>query len=108
MTTPPTDRAALLEAMAPATYQIWREREKISDVAPDWPSLCSREQNDWRNHVKDVFRAIEAAGCVVTPREATEEMLKARHAVGIIGRQSISDFYRAMAAASPYAPERQA
>ncbi len=60
--------------------------------------------------------AIEAAGCVVVPREATREMLGAMYVTpDFCGRHIIRhsvdklpEAYRAMLAASPYAQEPKA
>ena len=56
--------------------------------------------------------AIEAAGCVVVPKEATADMLDQAQRVLILGtvtdRGFIAEEYRAMLAASPLAPEPSA
>jgi tRNA splicing ligase len=95
MSDAPKNRVELIKAMA-------RRR-----LGHNLDMLELDSQRHWLNEASKYLEAIEAAGCVVVPREATEDMILT--ALNRTAFQSHSPSYRAihraMTAASPFAPE---
>lgn len=62
---------AMARAMCRAAHMTALSKEPISDT------IVSMRFHKWASSARDAFAALEAAGCVIVPREATEEMLDA-------------------------------
>lgn len=93
-------RDMLIEAMARAIYE---KRNGFGCKA--WSRLPQLHHAPYKQDATAALAAIEAAGCVVVPREPTREMVQAGP---FRGRQNTEEsmyhgIYRAMLAASPLA-----
>jgi hypothetical protein len=99
-------RAELVEAMAAASYEAWRDQCEAREEMLDWPDTEEEDRVYTLTIATAALAAIEAAGMAVVPREATDKMLEKARSVRIsnarFGDETDPDeYYRAMLAASP-------
>jgi len=96
----PDTREALVEAMAKAAHAAEWHRP---DDTP-WEDVSEAERASARAAAEGAIAAIEAAGCVVVPKVATMEMVKATEEVMVgLDRAALEAICDAMLAASPFA-----
>ena len=75
MTEPAKDEAELVEVMAKAHRECWRDRESLRAETRDWPDITGGEHLDCIAQMEAALAAIRAAGWAVVPVEPTDQML---------------------------------
>ena len=104
----PDTREALIEAMAKAEYET---ENAISGYHFPWNGegwIIETIRLEQRKAAARRLAAIEAAGCVVVPRDATRKMLDEAVRRGVDVDWPALDFaYGHMLAASPFAPKEK-
>jgi hypothetical protein len=101
-------RSELVEKMARDMREAWRDREDMRSETVEWGDICGAEYLDCLAQAAAALAAIEAAGCVVVPREVTNPMLDAAMRAWTPGMNHAGaheERYRAMIAASPLAKD---
>ena len=103
MTEPAKDEAELVEVMAKAHRECWRDREGLRVATRDWPDITVAQHLDCIAQMEAALAAIRAAGWVVVPVEPTDEMRSAINRADWSSDTDLhwSDGYRIMIAAAP-------
>ena len=97
----PDTREALIEAMARGTVAQMVEPAYRDQY---WSRLGDAERAAFRVAAEEALAAIEAAGCVVVPKEATEAMIREiEDPPSGLDKFTVKYVYEAMLAASPFA-----
>lgn len=90
----------------------WRERlaralakSVVWCADEEWEDLGRASREMMLKHADAILSTIDAAGCAIAPKEATEEMILAHPDLVVLGKdrnvEQIHDAYSAMIAARP-------
>jgi hypothetical protein len=106
MSEPAKDEAGIVEIMAKAHRERWRDREGVRAETLEWSDICGAEHLDSIALMEAALAAIRAAGWAVVPVEPTFAM-RCEGSVAMVKLEylpspgEVESIYCAMIAAAP-------